>query len=157
MAVPEIIPSNWKGVVALLTFGLTLSLLYYRIQYYRKQPASFDIDDVTNAEYHDFSGYTRYDFTVKLRNDGRDPVSIPDAGVEINSEKLDANTHEVDGPANLPAHEFQQIRLDSNEYRTVELHAIGDAIDTTDPVKGVFWMDSSDGRVEKDITFERAP
>jgi len=157
MPVPEVILSNWNDGVTLLTFGLTLWLGYHQLQYYRKQPASLDIAGVTDAEYHDFDRYTRYNLTVKLRNNGRDPVSIPDAGLEINSESLDANTHEVDGRANLPAHEFRHLRLDSNEYRSVELHAIGDTINTTSSVEGLFWMDSSDGRVETNITFDRAP
>ena len=153
----DAILNHWNDILTVVTAAGTLIIGYHQIRYYRGQPASFDIEAVTDAEYHDFNGYTRYEFAVSLRNDGRDPVSIPDAGLEIDGETIDVSTHEVDGRANLPEHEFRTIRLDSTDYDTVELHGIGDAVSTRDPLTGVFWMESSDGRVETDITFDRAP
>jgi hypothetical protein len=150
----DFIWNHWNDVITVAT---ALIVGYYTVRHYRSQPASFDIETVTDAEYHDFDNYTRYEFTANLRNDGRDPVSIPDAGLEINGESIDVSTHEVDGRANLKEHEFRTIRLDSNEYDTIDLHAIGDAVSTRDPLTGWFWMKSSDGRVKTGVTFDRAP
>lgn len=155
MTVPlDFIGTHWNDI---LTVATTLVVGYYTARHYRSQPASFEIESVTDGEYHDFENYTRYEFTASIRNDGRDPVSIPDAGLKIDSESIDVSTHEVNGRANLPEHEFRTIRLESNEYDTIDLHAIGGAVSTTDSLSGCFWMESSDGRVETGITFDRAP
>lgn len=153
----DYILDNWNNALTLITFAVTATLAFYQIRHYRNQPASLEIDAITDAECHDFENYTKYDLTVRLRNDGRDPASIPAGGLEINGEAIEVNTHEIEGRAGLPAHEFQKIRLDGKEYDDFALHGIGDSVSTTDALSGVFWLDSSIGRVETDVTFDRAP
>jgi len=148
---------RWNDILTVLTFFSTVFIGYFQIQYYRGQSASFELDDVTEAEYTDHEKFTRYDLTAHLKNDGRDPVSIPSAGLKISGDELELNTHEGVPRGGLEDHEFKTIRLEANEYDSFELHAHGTPVSTTDPLTGVVWMESSDGRIETEVTFERAP
>lgn len=156
--------NNWNDILTIGTFGLTLVLGYYQIRYYRNQPPSLELVSVTGAEYTDFDDYTKYEFTVQLKNDGRDPVFIPTAALSINGVEIKLNNHEqYDSIAphrtgtRFPAHEFRTIQLGANEFEHIELFGTGDAVDTIDPLIGELSMDTSVGDVETEITFDRAP
>lgn len=158
------IANHWNDALTVFTFIATATLAFYQIRYYRSQIPSLEIVDVTDAEYTDFDEYTTYEFTVQLKNDGRDPVSIPDAELTVGDEDIEVNTDRKYAQiglqstgARLPDHEFRTIRLGSTSFDHIELFGTGDPVGTTDALTGELWMNTSVGPVETEVTFDRAP
>lgn len=152
----DLILIYWNDILTVLTFFIAVVVGYHQIKYYRGQSSSIKIDQVTDAEYSDFDNYTRYDFTVRLSTDGRNPVSIPSAELEIDGESINVFTDEVNGRGNRTVGKFRRIRLGSNEYDDFELHAIGGRVATQCPLTANLWLESSDGRVGTEVSFERS-
>ena len=156
--------AHWNDILTVLTFLLTSILVFYQIRYYRNQSPSLELVNVTNAEYHDFDKYTKYEFTVRLKNDGRDPIFIPNIELFINGEEIEVNNEEryekiapQASGSRFASREFRTIQLGANEFDDVELVGIGESVDTIDPINGEFRMETSIGDVEREVTFQRAP
>lgn len=160
----EFLIDHWNDILTVLTFVSTIAIAFYQIRYYRNQQPAFELGNVTNAEYHDFDDYTKYEFTIAVKNNGRDPVSIPKAELSVKGEEIQLNnventerfSPEVSGTF-VSTHEFRTIELGANAFEHVELSGSGAAVETTEPITGELQLDTSVGEVSKEITFDRAP
>lgn len=82
---------HWNDILTVLTFASTVAIAFYQIRYYKNQQPSFELGSVTNAEYHDFDDSSEYESTIAVKNDGRDPVFIPNAELSVQGEEIQLN------------------------------------------------------------------
>ncbi|MFQ3319903.1 MAG: hypothetical protein ACI8UR_001856 [Natronomonas sp.] len=153
------ISASWNDILTLVTFISTIVLAGYQIRYYRNQKPSLQIVEITDAEYRDFDKYTEYDFTIQLKNDGRDPVSIPNAKLSIRDETIDLHNKLAPKSSQnqlIRVGDFDKVRLESMDSDVFEMFGDGSLVETTKPIEGTVCFDTSIGNKETAITFERA-
>lgn len=157
---------HWNDILTIVLAIITIFTGYYKIKHYRAEASKIKIIEIKDAKYigrkRGPGGYfenstdenteeTIYTIDLIIENDGRELATISNAELEIfdTNEELKLSNKQSKGYK-----KSEIVQFSENDRKNIVYKAIGRSRETyKENVKGKLVLDTTSGKVEKNLTF----